>query len=99
MQDAERVRVVLAGEIDAACETDLRAAADRVLAAGLPVVVDVSRVGFMDSTGAAFLARVAARLQPPLGPRSVTVVGASAQVAFLLEVTLLDTYVVLEDPR
>ncbi|MGO1341011.1 MAG: STAS domain-containing protein, partial [Cellulosimicrobium funkei] len=49
---------------------------------GLPVEIDAHHVTFMDSSGVAFLARLASR-----GPHRVRVLRAPPTVRFLLEVT------------
>lgn len=84
--DGDQVRVVLGGEIDAACGEQLRQAGDQVLATGLPVAVHAQRVTFMDCAGAAFLARLAVHR----GREQVVVVGAAPPVRFLLTATGLD---------
>ena len=94
VHDREQVRVVLAGEIDAACRAQLRKAGDRVLATDLPVVVHARRVTFMDCAGAAFLARLAVHR----GHQRVVVVDAPPSVRFLLEVTRIDALVVFAPP-
>lgn len=94
VREGGHLLVVLDGEIDAAYRHELAEAAAAVVAAGLPVRVLADRVSFMDSTGAAFLARIATGS----APRVVTVVAASTQVRFLLDVTGLATLLTLEDP-
>jgi anti-anti-sigma factor len=78
----QRTRIVLAGEIDADLGPDLQEATSDAEATGLPIDIDTRHVTFMDSSGIAFLARIATRsgsrtrvLQPP------------ETVRFLLEVT------------
>lgn len=77
-----RTRVVLAGEIDAEIGPELIEVAAVAEQAGLPVVVDVSQVRFMDSTGVAFLARLASR-----SPGRLVLVRPPELVRFLIEVT------------
>lgn len=90
-----KTRVVLVGEIDAELGPDLVEAAADAEGAGRPVEVDVQHVTFMDSTGVAFLARLASRISGTL-----VVIRPPELVRFLIEVTsiggLLD--VVDHDP-
>lgn len=90
-----RARIVLSGEVDAEMGADLHEATAEVEQAGLPVEIDAHHVTFMDSSGVAFLARLASR-----SPHRVRVLRAPPTVRFLLEVTrigeLLD--IVDDDP-
>lgn len=80
----DHVRVVLAGDVDAALAPELLEAAAEVAAAGLPVQVDTRNVTFMDSSGVAFLARLA-------GGSSTrpVVLDPPDHVQFLLEITAI----------
>jgi anti-sigma B factor antagonist len=90
-----RARIVLSGEIDADIGAELSEAIADAEGSGLPVELDAHHVTFMDSSGVAFLARLASR-----SPHRVRVLRAPPTVRFLLEVTrigeLLD--IVDEDP-
>ncbi|MCA5892037.1 STAS domain-containing protein [Isoptericola sp. NEAU-Y5] len=90
-----RARVVLSGEIDADIGPELSEAISDAEDSGLPVEIDAHHVTFMDSSGVAFLARLASR-----SSHRVRVLRAPPTVRFLLEVTrigeLLD--IVDEDP-
>lgn|GEM_PF-1707939 len=77
-----RTRIVLSGEIDADLAADLADATADAEAAALPIDIDAQHVTFMDSSGIAFLARVATRVQQP-----VRVLRAPESVRFLLQVT------------
>lgn len=77
-----RTRIVLSGEIDADLAADLADAIEAAEAAALPIDIDAHHVTFMDSSGIAFLARVATRVQQP-----VRVLRAPESVRFLLQVT------------
>lgn len=77
-----RTRIVLSGEIDADLAADLADATVDAEAAALPIDIDAQHVTFMDSSGIAFLARVATRVQQP-----VRVLRAPDSVRFLLQVT------------
>jgi len=79
---AQRTRIVLAGEIDADLGTDLQEATSDAEATGLPIDIDTRHVTFMDSSGIAFLARIATRS----GTRT-RVIHPPETVRFLLEVT------------
>lgn len=88
-------RIVLSGEIDADIGGDLHEATAAAEESQLPVEIDAHHVTFMDSSGVAFLARLASR-----SPHPVRVLRAPPTVRFLLEVTrigdLLD--IVDDDP-
>jgi anti-sigma B factor antagonist len=77
-----RARVVLSGEIDADIGAELGEAISDAEQSGLPVEIDAHHVTFMDSSGVAFLARLASR-----SPHKVRVLRAPPTVRFLLEVT------------
>ncbi|MGH8967247.1 MAG: STAS domain-containing protein [Actinomycetes bacterium] len=79
---ASRARVVLSGEIDADIGAELGEAISDAEGSGLPVEIDAHHVTFMDSSGVAFLARLASR-----SPHRVRVLRAPPTVRFLLEVT------------
>ena len=97
LYEPRATRVVLTGEIDAELGPDLLEAAEDALSSGRPLQVDAHHVTFMDSTGLAFLARLASRSRG----RRVTLIRPPAVVKFLIETTnivqLLD--VVDEEPR
>ncbi len=90
-----KTRVVLAGEVDAALGEELLDASSDVLEAQRPVEVDAARVTFMDSTGIAFLARLASR-----SPEQLVLIKPPAMVRFLIDVTSIRQVlrVVDEDP-
>ena len=90
-----KTRVVLTGEIDAELGPDLTEAAADAEDAGRPVEVDAQHVTFMDSTGVAFLARLASRC----GGRLV-LIKPPELVRFLIDVTAIREVldVVEEDP-
>jgi anti-sigma B factor antagonist len=79
---AQRTRIVLSGEIDADLGPDLQEATSDAEATGLPIDIDTRHVTFMDSSGIAFLARIATRS----GTRT-RVIHPPETVRFLLEVT------------
>ncbi len=93
----DALTVVLTGEID----DELRPALDAVTAdvdrevraAARPVVVDATAVSFMDSAGAAFLAKLAVAVRP-----ARIAVRPSEPVGFLLEVTRLSEVVDVRKP-
>ncbi len=78
----ERTRIVLSGEVDADLAADLAEATAAAEANGLPIDIDAQHVTFMDSSGIAFLARIASRSSRP-----VRILHAPETVRFLLEVT------------
>ena len=79
---AVRTRIVLSGEIDANLADEFSDAMQDAEATGLPVEVDAHHVTFMDSSGVAFLARLATT-----SPHKVRVLRAPATMRFLLDVT------------
>ena len=89
---ADRTRIVMSGEIDADLAADLQEAAGDAEATGLPIEVDAQHVTFMDSSGIAFLARVAAR-----SAERVRVLHAPDTVRFLLEITRIGELLDLVD--
>src|SRR5680860_70573 len=90
-----KTRVVLTGEIDAELGPDLIEAAGEAEDAGLPVEIDAQHVTFMDSTGVAFLAKLASRAEP-----AVVVIRPPDLVRFLIDVTSIGDLlrVVDDDP-
>ena len=79
---ATRARIVLSGEIDADIGPELSEATAEAEATGLLVEIDAHHITFMDSSGVAFLARLASRM-----PQKVRILRAPPTVKFLLEVT------------
>lgn len=79
---SDRTRIVVSGEIDADLSGELQEATSDAEATGLPIEVDAQHVTFMDSSGIAFLARLASR-----SAERVRVLNAPDTVRFLLEVT------------
>ncbi|MFP5336705.1 MAG: STAS domain-containing protein [Actinomycetes bacterium] len=79
-----KTRVVLTGEIDAELGPDLTEAAADAEDAGRPVEVDAQHVTFMDSTGVAFLARLASRCTGRL-----VLIRPPELVQFLIDVTAI----------
>ncbi|WP_308200115.1 STAS domain-containing protein [Actinotalea sp. C106] len=79
---SDRTRIVLSGEVDADLGPDLAEATADAEATGLPIEVDAQHVTFMDSSGIAFLARLATRVSD-----RVRIIHAPETVLFLLEVT------------
>lgn len=79
---ADTTRIVLSGEVDADLGSDLHQATADAEHAGLPIEVDTHHVTFMDSSGVAFLARLATRSH-----HRVRLLRVPPTVRFLLEVT------------
>ena len=92
MAIGDRTRIVVSGEVDADLAPDLQDAASDAEAAGLPIEVDAQHVTFMDSSGIAFLARLASR-----SSSRVRVLHAPDPVRFLLEVTRIGELLDLVD--
>lgn len=87
-----RTRVVLSGEIDAELGPALLESAAEAAEAGVDVEVDVQHVTFMDSTGVAFLARVAKDAVKP-----VVLLRPNEEVRFLLDITAVSDLFVVRD--
>jgi len=87
-----RTRIVISGEIDADLAPDLLEATTDAEVTGLPIDVDAQYVTFMDSSGIAFLARLASR-----SSERVRVLRAPETVRFLLEVTRIGELLELVD--
>jgi len=92
---ARRTRIVLSGEIDANLAQEFSDAMADAQEIALPVEVDAHHVTFMDSSGVAFLARLAAQ-----APQKVRVLRAPQTMRFLLDVTRVGELVEIldEDP-
>ena len=88
----DRTRIVVSGEVDADLAGDLQEATSDAEATGLPIEVDAQHVTFMDSSGIAFLARLASR-----SAERVRVLHAPDTVRFLLEVTRIGELLELVD--
>jgi anti-anti-sigma factor len=88
----DRTRIVVSGEIDADLSADLQEATSDAEATGLPIEVDAQHVTFMDSSGIAFLARLASR-----STERVRILRAPDTVRFLLEVTRIGELLDLVD--
>lgn len=86
-----KTRVVLTGEIDAELGPDLVEAGADAEDAGRRIEVDVQHVTFMDSTGVAFLARLAARTE------GLVLIRPPELVRFLIEVTSIDEVLTVVD--
>ncbi|WP_380163640.1 STAS domain-containing protein [Jannaschia sp. R86511] len=84
--EPETTKVVLTGEIDAELGPDLLEAADDALSTARPIEVDSHLVTFMDSTGVAFLARLASRAS-----RRVVLLDPPDVVRFLIETTRISS--------
>ena len=88
-----RTRLVLSGEIDVALSSELSEAVAEAEASRNPVEIDARHVTFMDSSGVAFLARLATR-----SPQPVRIVRVPENVRFLLEVTRIGELLEIDDP-
>jgi anti-sigma B factor antagonist len=86
--------VVVQGELDVATSPRLRRQLDEAVDAGAREVrVDLTAVGFMDSSGLGALMAVHHRLRDRQG--RVTITGAAPPVRKILEITALDEVFVL----
>ncbi|MFL6099073.1 MAG: STAS domain-containing protein [Actinomycetales bacterium] len=82
--DGDETLIRLVGEVDLALAESLDVTATEATASGKPVIVDVERVTFIDSTGLAFLSRLAAAgHEIGSAPR---IVGASCRVRDTIEI-------------
>ncbi len=87
---AGRTRLVLSGAIDATVGEEMTSAVAECTASALPVDVDARTVTFLDSSGAAHLARLARTLP-------VRVIQPPDAMRFVLSVTALDSTVEILD--
>ena len=89
-----RSLIILSGEIDASLRDDLHETADSATKQGKPIVVDARHVTFMDSTGVAFLARLAngshERVKVTNVPPTVQFLLDATRIGELLDVERLD---------
>ncbi len=85
------LRLTMSGEIVVLCDGRLDDIRARVQDADLPVVLDLSAVGFMDSTGLRFLARLAQDLKSD-GRPGLVLGAASDQVKRVLDVSGLTDF-------
>ena len=93
-EEAERVRVVVTGELDLSCEPRVRGLLDDLRLDGTAVLLDLSSLSYMDSTGVRLLLNLskAARrtgwsfavfpAMPPLVARVLDETGARQIVPF-----------------
>jgi anti-anti-sigma factor len=88
---AEEPILVLRGEIDVASVVGLRTAVDELPRNPCPIRIDLSGVGFMDSTGIGWLAALAR------GGCDVTLAGTPETIRKLLDVTGVAALVTLSD--
>lgn len=79
---ADRIRIVLSGDVDSDLGDELTEAAAEAELHDLPIEVDAHHVTFMDSAGVAFLARLSVR-----SGHRVRLLRVPPAVRFLLEVT------------
>ncbi len=90
-----RAHVVLRGEVDLDLGDELLAATSAVLEQQQPVSIDARDVTFMDSTGVAFLARVASRAPGLLclvdPPDLVRFLVGLTSVSSMVEIVVTDT--------
>lgn|SRR5690625_1676384 len=91
----QRSRLVLTGEVDITCETELAEAVSELLSVGLPVDIDARNVRFMDSAALSGIARLSSQL----GHRP-RIIAPPESVQFLLSVTGVgeDIDILAEDP-
>lgn len=92
--EEDRTCILLSGEVDADLAAELREATVDAEATGLPIEIDAQHVTFMDSSGIAFLARIATR-----STERVRVIRAPETVRFLLEVTRIGELLDVVDDR
>lgn len=83
--------ITLSDEIDASLIALLHEVCATAERHAMPVTIDCAGVSFMDSSGVAFIARLASRL-----PEKVAITGATSSLRFILDVTGLTERVRLE---
>lgn len=85
---AARVRLVLAGEVDASMNAQMVEAVNDVADRGVPIDVDTRDVTFIDSSVIALLVYLASRVAQP-----IRFIQPSEPVRFLMDITQLDEQV------
>lgn len=96
LHDEGLALLALGGELDAAVTAQVQAAVDEVLAGGLRlVVVDLTGLGFCDSTGLGTLIRASRRVTVAGG--ACVLAGARGPVARLLQLLAMDRVLRLSD--
>ena len=80
----------VAGEIDVYTAPELRAAINEAIGSGATdLIIDLTDVGYMDSSGFGMLLGAAKRVKPKGG--TINLVGCSEAVGRMLSITRLDT--------
>ncbi len=91
IREVEGVKVLaLSGEIDVYTAPQFKDAVSEILASGqLHLIVDMSKVNYMDSSGFGTLLSATKKLRPQNG--SVNLVGCTPAIERILHITKLDT--------
>lgn len=84
----EQIRVAVDGDLDAAMVQELRPEFDAFAADGRTLVVDLTKVDFIDSAGVGLIVRTYKTRQP--AKAAMAIVGASGQPRELLRTTQID---------
>jgi anti-anti-sigma factor len=89
-QVQDHALVSVEGDLDSAEVQDMRGEVETVISAGRPVIIDISKVEFIDSSGIGLIVHI----YKSLTARKVKVVlsGASEQPLELLKATQLDRF-------
>lgn len=94
--NSDRVVVLVQGDVDAATSPQLRAVVDAMVAEGVTdLELDLSELGFLDSTGIGVIAHTVRSLQG--GGGTLTLRNVSSMVRRLLYVTDLERFVHIAD--
>jgi anti-sigma B factor antagonist len=88
-QTSTHIRVTVDGDLDAAMVQDMRASADDAASDRRSLIIDLSRVEFMDSAGVGLIVRAYKTRQSTKSPMAI-VVGASGQPREILRTTQID---------
>ncbi len=92
----DRLVVSVAGEIDLSTATDLQVAVDALSPFDRPIALDLSGVGFVDSTGIRALLAINNRAMETIG-QPLILMGARESTRRLVELTGLDRILRLEE--
>ena len=84
----DQIRISVNGDLDAAMVQDMRAAVDEFVGDSRTLVIDLSRVDFIDSAGVGLIVRAYKARQA--AKAAMAIVGASGQPKELLRTTQID---------
>jgi anti-anti-sigma factor len=78
------------GELDLSTADRVRSPAESAIAAGRPMLLDLERCSFIDSTGLRFVLQIHDRLTKAAGPNAPMAVVASSEIRKFFSLTAID---------